>query len=149
MTTTRHGLRVRKLAAVEGSDALYHRDHLSGEPSLKPFGGVVFVDDRGLRTDDVPTELRLPTGYVIREQWIELVNPTSVLRPAGPADEPMRTFHTFIHADEVVLHMLSGDHRYLVVGQPDKYDADGDPVGVDHDPDADVRWFYDLDLIGD
>jgi hypothetical protein len=148
-TPRREGLRVRKLADQrEGSDSVLYADHVTGEPAKRPLLGVVFVDEvRGRRTDRVPTHIRVPNDYVQREPWIEMVNPTAVVRNAGPANNPTAKLHTFVQADELVLHMLDGSYRYRVVGQPDKYGADGEPSNAAGDPTTEVRWYFDADLI--
>lgn len=153
----REGLRVRKLAGQPGSGVV-HTDPRDGVPAKYPLAGVVFLDVDGHHTVDhlpdgdpvpAPKAIRLPADYVQREPWIELVNPTAVVRNGGSASNPTAKLHTFIHADEIVLHMLSGDFRYEVVHQPDKYDASGAPTNAAGDPDTVVDWFYDADLIGD
>lgn len=140
------GLRVRKLAGEPGS-GVHHTDHITGEPSLRPLKGVVFTDTRGRTTDRVPPKISVPHDYVAREPWIEFVNPRGVVKPAGPATNPFAKTHQFIHADEIVLHMLDGDHRYKVTHQPDKYDAAGNPTDVAGDPTAEVHWYFEADLI--
>ena len=89
----------------------------------------------------------LPHDYVEREPWIELVNVRPVTKPAGPPDNPWAKRHDFLHCDELVLHMIDGDRRYKVVANPDKYDAEGNPTDVVGDPNAEVRWYYDADLV--
>jgi hypothetical protein len=94
--------------------------------------------------------------------WLELMNARTVQRPAGPAHEPNRELHTFIHADAIVLHCAGGDVRYRVTQQPDKYavidrvEINGDKrlVREEIDPTAEVTrdiyaagdtrvdWFY-------
>lgn len=143
----RHGLRVRKLAGEPGSGPHYP-DHVTGEPSARPFAGVAFLDERLNRTDQPPKHIRVPHDFVSREPWIETVGTKGVVKPAGPSANPFAKTHTFVHADELVLHMADGDYRYKVVGQPDKYDAAGKPTDAAGDPETEVRWFYDADLIG-
>lgn len=164
----RRGLMVRKLAAEDGT-GLYHRDHITGEPALRPLKGVVFADELGRKHDldgnahPAPRLLRLPTDYVLREAWIELVNQRGVVKPSGPASNPwngQQAPHTFVHCDEVILHMIdpdteeSVDYRYRVTHQPDKYDTPVHEDGVTEtacdnagDPTTHVDHFYDLDLI--
>lgn len=144
----REGLRVRKLADTFGGDrTVLYTDPRDGVPAKYPLAGVVFLDINFNRTDVAPKAIRVPADYAQREPWVELVNPTAVVRNGGSAANPTATLHTFIHADELVLHMLDGDRRYRVVGQPDKYGADGEPTNEAGDPTAEVRWYYDADLI--
>lgn len=165
-SSLRQGIRVRKLADYRsGTASTLYADHLTGEPSLYPLLGVVWTDEYGRKTDlegnpfPPQKQIRIPTDYVTREPWIELVGVKAVARPKGPASNPWREAHTFLQADEIVFHMLDGDgnpvdHRYRVVHQPDKYDTadhvDGaDEVPTDNagDPSTHVDWFYDADLI--
>jgi hypothetical protein len=146
MAAERQGLRVRKLAG----DGPIHTDPRDGVPAKYGLAGVVFIDKiHGRRTDEVPEAIRVPTDYASREPWIELVNSRAVTKPAGPPSNPWagQPPHVFLHADELVLHMQSGDYRYKVVHQPDKYDASGKPTDVTGDPTTTVDWFYDADLI--
>lgn len=156
----RQGLRVRKFA---GESGVIHTDHATGEPSKHPLAGVGFTDDQGRNADlegnpiPAPKRLRLPSDYVMREPWIEIVNPRPVLKPSGPPSNPwggQQGPHNFVHIDEFVLHMVDGDYRYRVVHQPDKYDTpehvDGaveTPCDTPGDPTTHVDWFYDADLI--
>lgn len=143
----RQGLRVRILT-----------DTPDLEPGQRHVSGVIFLDNQLRRNVDgdpygdpvpAPTKIRVTTDYVARNPWIEPVNAQAVAKPAGPPSNPWGGMppHVFLHADELVLHMLTGDFRYKVVGQPDKYDADGVPTDVAGDPTTEVRWFYDADLI--
>lgn len=160
----RSGGNFRKRAGEPGS-GVHHTDPATGQPSLRPFAGAEFADERGRTTVNgepdggplpAPKMLRLSTTYVSQEPWIELVNVRPVTVPSGPAGNPwngQQPPHTFLQADEVVLHMLSGDFRYKVVHQPGKYEGavhvDGDHAATDvtGNPDTHVDWFYDLDLI--
>jgi hypothetical protein len=143
----REGLRVHKLAGAPGSGVV-HNDHATGLPSLLPLAGVVFTDRSGITVDTPQRLIRVPNDYVEREPWVEMVGVRAQARPAGPPTNPWQKSHAFLHADEIVLHMRDGDYRYRVVGQPDKYDlTTGLPSDVAGDPNTEVRWFYDADLI--
>jgi len=120
----RHGLRIRLLRE----------------------GGAIFLGD-DLEPGDPPKKISVPTDYADRQSFIRLVNPRPQTRPAGTSDTPFSKVHTFLHADELVLHMADRDYHYKVVGQPDKYDAKGKPSDVAGDPTTEVRWFYDADLV--
>lgn len=144
------GLKVRKLAGdPDDGNARYYPDHVTGEPSLRPLGGVVFIDNSLTRTDEVPTFIRVPTDYVAREHWIELGESSVVTRPAGTAAAPYsKPPHVFVQTETLTLHMLNGDFVYRVVGQPDKYDlSTGAPTDEAGNPNTEVRWYYDAELI--
>lgn len=152
----REGLRVRKLAGDPNHpDAVYHPDHITGLPSLRPFGGVSFIDGRGRNTSEPQQKIQVPVDYVTREPWIEAVGLEPLVVPAGTAANPYsKTPHVFMQADEIILHMLDGDYRYQVVHQPGKYEGAEHVDGAEHtatdvtgDPDTHVDWFYDADLI--
>lgn len=154
----RRGLMVRKLAGEPGS-GVHHPDHITGEPALYPLAGVVFTDAQGRRTDldgvayPAPKAIRVPTDYVQREPWIEIVNPRPTIANAGTTSNPTAKIHQFIEADELVLHMLDGDYRYTVVHQPGKYsgadhvDGPHEATSAAGDPNTHVDWFYDADLV--
>lgn len=130
MAVQREGLRVRKLA-----------------DESRQFVGTALLDLNFNRTDVAPAQIRVPTDYAQREPWVELVNPTPVLREGGPASNPTAVLHTFVHVDALILHTVTGDYRYKVVHQPDKYYADGVTPGAPAgDPTAVVDWYYDADL---
>lgn len=155
----RRGLMVRKLAGEPGS-GVHHLDHITGQPALYPLAGVVFTDAQGRREDlnrvPYPPQrlIRVPTDYVQREPWIEVVGPKPAIANGGPKANPTAIMHTFIQADELVLHMLDGDYRYKVTHQPGKYvgaeHVDGEAhvaTDVAGDPNTHIDWFYDADLI--
>lgn len=122
---------------------------------------------------DVPEETRVPTSWVSRgisEGWLEGINGRPVVRPAGPRQDTWNstqtgTPHVFTHYDEIVLKTVTGDIRYRVTHQPDKY-ADYDQAthtdrlkAFTADDDTPVTpaayeagatrvdWFYDLELV--
>lgn len=129
MTDTPMGLVVRKLAVDDGLERVKRFDPLTGqpywaspstgEPLPKACAGVV-------PEGDLPAALRISQKICGAEEWIELVNPRPVHKPAGPPQDPWRSTHTFVHCDELVLHLLDGDVRYRVTRQPDKYDTETD-----------------------
>lgn len=132
-TPTPMGLTVRKVPTDETKDR---------PPGLRDVAGVV-------AEGALPQVARIPMDFAQREEWIELVGQRPVVRPAGPPEARLRRTHTFVHADEIVLHLLDGDVHYRVVGQPDKYDADGEPTDAAGDPTSELRWFYDAELVGE
>lgn len=151
------GLNVRKYAREpkDHAELVFH-----ATTGTRPLGGVRFTERHSPRTSDLagkpvgpPPHIRVPMDYAQRESWIQLVNPQAVVKPGGPADDPYRLTHTFLHADALVLHTETGDFRYRVVRQPDKYSGviedGGEPTDATGDPRAEVRWFYDADLEGD
>ena len=131
------GLRLHKVAA---------ESKYQGGPGPHPLAGIRIIGD--------PPHSPAPSTTVIdngvREGWIIRENERPVTRPAGPRHAPLANTHSFVHADAVVFHTLDGDVRYRVVGQPDKYGPDGEPVesydGIDDLGGCDVRWFYQLEL---
>lgn len=75
-----------------------------------------------------PAELEMSVSYValaVHEGWMELEDAEPVHRPGGPAENQWALTHTFMQASAIVMHFESGDVRYKVVHQPDKYVADG------------------------
>lgn len=154
MTTTPVGLVIRKLAVDDGLERVrrynpvtgepYWASPSTGEPLPKEVAGVT------LDMDKIPQMIRVPAKVTGREDWIEVVNARPVHKPAGPAEDPWRSTHTFIHADELILHLVDGDVRYRVVHQPDKYDDEtGEPSDNAGDPTTHVDHFYDAVLVED
>lgn len=147
------GLRVRIHAGDPADrDAVYlpARKQFPDEPdfSAKPFGGVSFTDDRGRNVDEPPASFTVPSDYPDHHHWFEVVNPSMVVRPAGPADQPFAKQHNLPQAEAFILHMRDGDYRYRVVRQPDKYDAKGKVADRAGDPATSVDWFYVAELEG-
>ena len=56
-----------------------------------------------------------------REGWITCEGEEVVHRPGGPADNPWQVTHTFLQLTALVFHFVSGDVRYKVMHNPDKY----------------------------
>lgn len=84
----------------------------------------------GVQLEVAPDECRLSTAFVeraIHEGWLTGIGENMVRRPAGPADNPTRAWHYFVHYDELVFHTLDGDVEYRVTRQPDKYIDSDDP----------------------
>lgn len=142
------GPKVRILSAPSG----VVKPQRDGNPSAKPFGGVVFIggyDDRS--ETEAPAKLKIPMDYAREHHWIELVDQSPVVYPGGTPDDPWRVTHTVFEASKVVLHMRDGDVEYRVVRQPGKYDADGNPVekgaAGTGDPTHEVHWSYLLEKI--
>lgn len=112
-------------------------------------GKPVFLDNNLERRDSPPKHIRVPHNYAELHDWIELVGVKYINRPAGPKDQPMKNVHTLPQCKELIFHMADGDVRYKVVGQPDKYDlTTGKPTDAAGDPNTEVRWYFDADLIG-
>lgn len=150
--TTPVSVRFRKLAVDDGLERVRRYDPITGEPYWaspttgeplpKQVAGVVFD------MDAEPLTIALSSKYVGDEPWIELVGQTVVHRPAGPAENPWKGTHTFVHADEIILHLADGDRRYQVTHQPDKYDDEtGLPSDDAGDPTTHVDHFYVAELI--
>jgi hypothetical protein len=96
-----------------------------------------------------PKRTSISTGKVaegIAEGWIEAEGTTEIYRHGGPKDNPTAVIHGFLHHDALVFHTVNGDYRYRVTGQPDKYNAGGTPGHHAGDEDAEVRWYYELEL---
>lgn len=111
----------------------------------RPLVGVRFsTTDR--QAAEAPDALALSTGYVESQPWIEVVNPSAVVAPAGPKDAPMAKTHLFPQAEALIFHMTDGDYRYRVVRQPGKYNADGTVATTGGDPTAEVFWDYLVEL---
>jgi hypothetical protein len=73
------------------------------------------------------------------EGFVEVEGEETVHRPGGPASNPWAVTHTFVQVKAIVFRTVDGDVRYRVTRQPDKDGEAGDP-------DAEVRWFYELEL---
>lgn len=98
----------------------------------------------GVEIADPPQATTISTAKVdegIGEGWAELIGERVVRRPAGPPTAPWSQRHTFVQADELVFHTMTGDIRYRVVHQPDVHEDQAEPSGrrVDH--------FYGLERI--
>lgn len=153
-------LMIRKLANKEGHVRLTKFDPDTGEKKLVnpatpgedhepwPLLGAHFCDSDGNLTDP-PQEISAPYGVVTREPFIELVDATPKVVPAGPPEDPWRVQpHMFLQADRVVFHMTDGDHEYRVVKNPGKYDTETDqPTDSAADPTTYVTWEYVLELV--
>lgn len=145
---------IRKFAKDDGQPRVAGFDPITGaktfidpntfKPSPKALEGVRIIND-----DGVPRVTGLATHYVanaVVEGWMELVNPEPHHYPGGPAGDPWRVTHSFMHADAIVIKTLDGDVRYRVTRQPGKYDAAGNP-GQAGDPNTDVYSDYRLELV--
>lgn len=112
-------------------------------------GGAIFLDNDLKLAAAAPKQIRVPHSYAEDRDFIELVDVNYITRPAGTKQQPMKQVHTLPQAKELILHMESGDYRYKVVGQPDKYDlTTGKPSDAAGDPNTEVRWYFDADLVG-
>jgi hypothetical protein len=145
---------VRKLASDDGIARAkrYHPDTgvsylahpVTGEPLPRVFAGAHFSDLDGHHVDP-PEAISLPMSYpASHPDVVELKGRRVVHRPGGPASAPWNVTHTFIQADELVFHMVDGDHHFRVVQQPDKTDSDGNPSAEADcgDPTHQATWFY-------
>jgi hypothetical protein len=134
--------RVKKFHPETGIAYLAHP--VTGVPMSRPSAGAHFSDLDGHHVDP-PDAISLPTSYpALHPDVVELKGRRVVHRPGGPASAPWNVTHTFVHADELVFHMIDGDHRFRVVQQPDKLDSGGnasDESGCG-DPGHTVTWFY-------
>lgn len=156
--TPHRGLTIRKLADMSSGERLRRFDEETGESYLLnpqtgrregwPLLGIV-------PEGDLPAHAIIPTSFVelgIKDGWIRVEGSRSVTRPGGPEHDPWRIDrdkgipHVFRHVDVIVLGFTTGDVRYVVTDQPDKY-HDG-PAGEDRAGDqlAEVRHFYLADL---
>lgn len=154
--TTAPGLRVRKLADRSAGERVERYDPLTGDKILvnpansDPDDIANLVHEpwplAGVQIEgDAPKTCQVPTSFVNRGQaegWLELENARPEHVAGGPADDPWRVTHTFVHADAVVLHCTDGDVRYRVTAQPGKYPDPDEPSG------SRIDWFYTLKLEG-
>jgi hypothetical protein len=153
------GLQVRKLADRAEQERIVRFDPETGEKRLVnpatpgdghepwPLLGIELIGDP-------PKEARVSQTWVmngIDDGWLELEGDRPEHRPGGPPGNRWRVTHTFIHADAIIIHTISGDVRYKITHQPDKYAESGDDdtkVTDEHYVSGDTRvdWFYDLKL---
>jgi hypothetical protein len=137
------GERVRRFNPDTGEPHLVNPE--TGQPEPWPLLGLEIEGD-------LPGECAVPTRWVTRglaEGWLSVENPSVVHRPGGPPEDPWRVTHTFPQADAVILKCVTGDVRYTVVGQPDKYDSGSEtaqPVESSGDPEHVAYWSYHLKL---
>lgn len=112
--------RIRKFA--DRSD-----QHTDGEHW--PLSHVEFVGENDQPIDPPQTwEVTQRLVLAARDEgWISMEGSRIVYRPSGRTpDDVSNPPHVFVHADIVVVHLGSGDARYRVAHQPDKYaDHDG------------------------
>lgn len=76
----------------------------------------------------LPDEMEISTNFVAKgkaEGWISTEGEEVVHRQGGPAENPWAATNTFVQCAEIVFHFTSGDVRYKVTRQPDKYAAEG------------------------
>lgn len=104
----------------------------------------------GIQLEVAPDETKIPTTVVdrgVEEGYIEAINPQFIRRPAGPADNPTRAWHYFMHCESLIFKTVDGDVEYVVVHQPDKYvDSNDDSESVTDSiyraGDTRVDWYY-------
>jgi len=78
----------------------------------------------GISIENTPDVARLSTTLVEQgkaEGWLSTTGDRVVVRPAGPAGDPLADRHTFVHYDTITFHTLDGDIVFRVTHQPDKY----------------------------
>jgi hypothetical protein len=148
------GFRFRKLADESGGPAAFAAERgpqVLGEQSSPvdhwPLAGVEIVGDP-------PQEANLPMDYVRRavaEGWMVGDGENVVHRPGGPPQDKWRVTHTFVHYDTITVKTTTGDLRYRVAHQPDKYaGSGGDRAKVTDERyaagETRVDWFYTVRL---
>ena len=118
---------------------------VAGEPDaegIRPFLGI--------RISSPPKRTSMSTSYVntaVREGWLTLVKESLAHRPGGTTNNPWATTHTFIHAQKLVFSTLDGDITYRVTAQPDKYHPGKKGTDSVGDPSAEIRHYYELELV--
>lgn len=151
-------LRVRPGAALQAEDGslvvgpaaveriLFNPATPEVEHEPWPLAGIEVVGDP-------PKETVVPRSFVSRgrvEGWLDLEGEEVVHRPGGPADDPWRRTHTFIHAKAIVLKTVDGDVRYRVTKNPDKFVAGDHRAKVTDEiyaaGETEVVWTYHLKL---
>lgn len=154
-----YGLVVRKVAGEDGLAREYRYDVNTGErylaspvdgrPLPRPLVGVEWSFQHA-PYDEPPKRIQVPYRYASSEPWIERTGQEVVHQAGGNAEDPWKVTHTFVHCDELVLHLLSGDYVYRVTHNPGKYDDEtGDLCGPDRagDPTTHVDHFYEAELV--
>jgi len=141
------GFAFRKLAdksegrRVRVGDRLVNPDTPGEDHEPWPLAGVEAVGE-------LPQAGLLSMRYVnqaVVEGWLTLEGNRIVHRPGGPPEEPYRVTHTFVQGDRIVLALVSGDVAYRVARNPDKYDADGNPV-TEYPVPASSEWLAGCDV---
>jgi len=151
------GLVIRKLADKTGEQRNVMFDSTTGEKKLVnpatpgedhepwPFAGIRIENE-----DGPPKKAMLTTSFVaqaISEGWIETTGEKPVFKPSGSKELPWNTPpHVFIQYKTITIKTVDGDVKYNVTRNPDKYDKNGEPTEEAGDPDAEVIWYYDLEL---
>lgn len=136
---------------VTGEKTLLNAE--TGAVAPWPSAGMCFASKYG-RPAEPPTHTKVSMQWAQKaeaEGWAKLINPRPIHRPGGPADDPWRVTHTFIHADALEFYMVdpknefeSRTYRFTVIGQPDKREDPNQPgSGV-----MIVEWTYELELVG-
>lgn len=153
------GLEIRKLADKSSEQRVVMFDSHTGERKLVnpdtpgedheawPLAGIRIENEGG-----PPQYAEMSTSYVaqaISEGWIEATGEKRVFKPAGSKENPWGTTHTFIQYKTITLKTVDGDVKYNVIRNPDKYDENGDPTEEAGDPNAEIVWFYTLELDND
>ena len=132
----------RNKAELE-NPAHYHgliiRKHANEDKSLKGIEILQPVD-----------KYQIPANYVakaVEEGWMFYPDGSTVVhRPGGNPKNKWSVTHTFVHAPTIGIHTLSGDVRFKVVQQPDKWGFNEDERDEHGDfyatTNSEVRWFY-------
>ncbi len=166
------GLKIRKLADKSEGEritvpVLETVELRNGESIQIPTGQVKLVNPdtpgvdhepwpfAGVKLEQAPDECGIPSTVVergIHEGWITGTGEKMVRRPAGPADNPTRAWHYFVHYTELVFHTVDGDVVYSVTHQPDKYADFGDDdeqvtEALYRSGETRVDWFYGIQKV--
>lgn len=141
------GHRVERFDPVTGEKYLVNPDTPGDEHEPWPFAGL-----EPLEGEEFPKYVRVPHTWVARAKaagWITATNERVQHRPGGPEESPWKVTHTFLHYDEIIFHTEDGKRNtvYKVIGQPDKYDAKGEPTDEVGNPDNRVRWGFELERV--
>lgn len=140
------GVRATRFDAETGEKYLYDPSTPGFDPEPWPLAGVQVVNAATGEISDPPKVTRVPHTFVQTgrsEGWLTLVGERVVHRTGGPDGDPWRVTHTFVQADQVVIHTIDGDVVYDVVESPDKWPETKDGAAGYG---GEVRWYFDLKL---
>jgi hypothetical protein len=87
-----------------------------------PIMGVELMSEPPERTQ-IPMET---VRRAVSEKWASVKNEKLVAQYVGELLIP------FIQGDEITFHLISGDLRYKILGNPGKWDDETDPKGQYH-----------------
>ena len=126
----------------DGRRAIVNPDTM--DPNPWPLSHVEVENDGG-----PPQYVTIPSRYLQNarnEGWVHVENERVAVKPKGPEEEPYKEVHVFNHIDAFTINAKSGDIRYVVTRQPDKYDVNDQPTEVAGDPETYVVWDYQAEL---